>query len=75
MKKLSIVLAALILAGCPGIAYAPGPAPSMGNEIGVLDAQVVEEVQRLFEESGIPSLAYKASQHRQGRKEASHEKQ
>jgi CubicO group peptidase (beta-lactamase class C family) len=57
MKRLAIVLVALMMAGCTGIADAPGPAPSMGNEIGMLDAQVVEEVQRLFEESGIPSLA------------------
>ena len=55
MKKKAIVLLSLMLAACTR--YAPGPAPTLGTEMGTLDPVVVEQIESLFEESGMPSMA------------------
>lgn len=35
----------------------PGPAPSLGDEIGALDAEVEAQVEQIFNENSIPSIA------------------
>jgi CubicO group peptidase (beta-lactamase class C family) len=55
MKKTTIVLLSLMLATCAR--YAPGPAPTLGTETGTLDPVVVEQIESLFKESGMPSMA------------------
>ena len=55
MKKIMIVLMSLLLFACTR--YADGPVPSYGTEIGSLDPGAVEQIESIFEESGIPSMA------------------
>lgn len=46
---------AALLTGCSQ--YTPGHAPSSSDEIGTLDAEVEAQVEQIFNESGIPSMA------------------
>jgi CubicO group peptidase (beta-lactamase class C family) len=55
MKKLSILVLVIMLASCTR--YAAGPDPELGTEIGSLDPAIIAEVEQLFEESSIPSMA------------------
>jgi CubicO group peptidase (beta-lactamase class C family) len=55
MKKVAIVLMGFLLAGCTR--FAANPAPSLGVEVGSLEPTIVAQVETLFEESGIPSMA------------------
>jgi CubicO group peptidase (beta-lactamase class C family) len=55
MKRIWIVLMTLMLASCTR--FAAGPPTMIGTEIGSLDPPVVAQVEDLFEESNIPSMA------------------
>ena len=37
--------------------YKEGPAPRLGTEVGSIRPETAERLQRLFEESGVPSMA------------------
>jgi CubicO group peptidase (beta-lactamase class C family) len=55
MKKLWITLLAISLLGCTR--FADGPVSKVGTEVGSFDPVVISEVEELFDESGIPSMA------------------
>jgi CubicO group peptidase (beta-lactamase class C family) len=55
MKKVLIVLISLMFTACTH--NTAGPVPALGSEIGSLDPVVSDQIEELFEESGIPSMA------------------
>jgi CubicO group peptidase (beta-lactamase class C family) len=55
MKKSAIVLIGLVVLACTRLP--DGPVPVLGSEIGSLDPEVVERVEGIFEDSGMPSMA------------------
>jgi CubicO group peptidase (beta-lactamase class C family) len=55
MKKVAVALISLVLIACARVP--DGPVPTLGTEMGSLDPAVAAEVDRVFEESGIPSMA------------------
>nr|NIN67041.1 serine hydrolase [Anaerolineae bacterium]NIN97171.1 serine hydrolase [Anaerolineae bacterium] len=55
-RSIPVLLAGVLLVAACG-SYAEGPAPTMGAEIGTMDAAVEARVNQIFRESGIPSMA------------------
>ncbi|MGD8750540.1 MAG: serine hydrolase domain-containing protein [Anaerolineales bacterium] len=55
MKKIWILMIAFLLVSC--INFAKEQAPMLGTEMGELNPDVVAQVEELFVESGIPSMA------------------
>lgn len=55
MKKRLIPLIAILLVGCSK--FAEKPVPALGTEMGEIDPEVKAQVEGLFDESGIPSMA------------------
>jgi CubicO group peptidase (beta-lactamase class C family) len=55
MKEIVIVLVSLLLAACTR--FADEPTPNLGTEMGSLDPVVADQVGKLIDESGLPSMA------------------
>jgi CubicO group peptidase (beta-lactamase class C family) len=55
MKQCLILLLCLMLAACTH--FANGPVPKLGTEMGSLDPVVADQIDKLIEESGVPSMA------------------
>ena len=55
MKKHLIPLIAILLVSCSN--FADQPVPVLGSEMGEIDPNVKAQVEELFDESGIPSMA------------------
>ncbi len=58
MKKMIALVAFVLISGASACStFAEAPTPKRGSQIGIIDPAVEKQVQSLFDESGIPSLA------------------